>query len=363
MSDFVVNLGAASYPIYVGRGSLDGIDTLLAQHCPAARYALITDSTVARRYGHDLAHRVGAECHLLEFPSGEWNKTRETWATLTDQMVQSGCGRDSAVLALGGGVVGDLAGFVAATYNRGIPYVQLPTTLLAMIDSSIGGKTGLDTKLGKNLVGAFHQPRFVLADIEVLATLPPHQLAAGIAEAIKHGAIADAAYLERTTQTRSSILAGEADAIEPLIRDSVRIKASAVSEDERDAGRRAILNFGHSIGHALEACTGYELLHGEAVSVGLVAEAAIGERIGVTSAGTSDELRSILESFDLPVRIPQSAEPSAIIEALMLDKKNRAGSARFALIHKLGSAAQTNTGNWTFDVDIRVVLETIRDVT
>jgi 3-dehydroquinate synthase len=363
VSEIVVQLGPSSYPVLVGTGTLSSLPDLLQRLCPARSYGLITDSTVARRYAQEHTAKIGSQCHMLEFPAGEWNKTRETWAGLTDRLIQTGAGRDSAIIAFGGGVVGDVAGFVAATFHRGIPYVQVPTTLLAMIDSSVGGKTGLDLPLGKNLVGAFHQPQFVLADIAVLMTLPPHQFAAGISEALKHGAIADAAYFDRIVRDRSDILAREPTALEPLIRKSVEIKAQAVSEDERDTGKRATLNFGHSIAHALEACTGYDLLHGEAVAIGMVVEATIGERMGVTTPGTAVALQSALESFDLPVRIPESATPGAIAEAIGFDKKNRAGSARFALIRDLGSAAQTNTGNWTFDVDIRLVLDVFEHVT
>src|SRR6185312_7677005 len=215
----------------------------------------------------------GANVQLFEFPAGEWNKTRETWARLSDRLLEHQFGRDSAVIALGGGVVGDVAGFVAATYLRGIPYVQVPTSLLAMIDSSIGGKTGVDVTAGKNLIGAFHQPRLVVADLDVLSSLPRSQLAAGIAEAVKHGVIADAEYFAFLEATPDAILRGDAAAVERLVTRSIEIKAAVVAEDEREMGRRAILNFGHTVGHAIEATVKYDMLHGEAVAIGMAYEA------------------------------------------------------------------------------------------
>jgi 3-dehydroquinate synthase len=215
----------------------------------------------------------------VTFPAGEWNKTRETWSALTDQLLAAGIGRDGAVVAVGGGVVGDVAGFVAATVLRGIPYVQVPTTLLAMIDSSIGGKTGVDTVHGKNLVGAFHQPRAVIADVNTLTTLPPVHRSAGMAEALKHGFIADAIYLESLVRDRDRILDAEPGALLETVRRSVEIKAAVVADDERELGRRAILNFGHTVGHAIETVCGYEILHGEAVAMGMIVEAELGKHL------------------------------------------------------------------------------------
>ena len=243
----------ASYDILIGRGLLADLPASAKAACPASRYAVITDSHVAKLYGETLVARfrdATRQVQLFEFPAGEWNKTRETWATLSDRMLAAQFGRDSAVIALGGGVVGDLAGFVAATYLRGIPCIQVPTTLLAMIDSSIGGKTGVDVPAGKNLLGAFHQPRLVVADLDVLGSLPPPQLAAGMAEAVKHGVIADRRYFDALEHEHGAVTARDAGALERVVRRSVEIKAEVVAADEREAGRRAILNFGHTVAHA-----------------------------------------------------------------------------------------------------------------
>src|SRR5881398_3979296 len=257
----------AAYDIVIGRGLLADLPAFVKTACPASRYVVITDSHVAKLYGKQVMarfHDAKLQVELLEFPAGEWNKTRETWARLSDRMLAAQIGRDSAVIALGCGVVGDVAGFVAATYLRGIPCVQVPTTLLAMIDSSIGGKTGVDVPAGKNLLGAFHQPRLVVADLDVLRTLPAPQLAAGIAEAVKHGAIADADYFAFLEREHDAVTTKQPDALERLVRRSVEIKAGVVAADERETGRRAILNFGHTVAHAVEATVKFAVLHGEA---------------------------------------------------------------------------------------------------
>src|SRR4029077_1911719 len=245
-----------TYDILIGRGLLADLPALVQAACPAARYAVISDSHVATLCGAKIVtrlHDATLQAQLFEFPAGEWNKTRETWAMLSDKMLAAQFGRDSAVLALGGGVVGDVAGFVAGTYLRGVPYIQVPTTLLAMIDSSIGGKTGVDVPAGKNLLGAFHQPRLVIADLDVLGSLRAPHLAAGMAEAVKHGVVADRRYFEALEQEHRAVTAREPEALERVVRRSVEIKAEVVAADERDAGRRAILNFGHTVAHAIEA--------------------------------------------------------------------------------------------------------------
>jgi 3-dehydroquinate synthase len=310
---------------------------------------VITDSTVARHYGDRVVGLLSGTRHaeLLAFPAGERNKTREQWIQLSDGMFAAGFGRDAAVVALGGGVVGDLGGFVAATFMRGVPYLQVPTTLLAMIDSSIGGKTGVDTTFGKNLVGTFHQPRAVLADVTTLATLPAPQLAAGAAEAVKHGVVADATYLARLEQLRPAVEAGEREALIETVAGSVAIKAAVVAEDERERGRRAILNFGHTVAHAIEAVTGFALLHGEAVAIGMVAEADLGTRLGVTQPGTTEAVRDALTAWGLPTRLPE-VRADDLLDAMRLDKKARSGAVKFALLEGIGSAARSEKGEWTF---------------
>jgi len=352
----------ASYDILVGSGVIAEVPGLLRQYCPAAGYAVISDSHVAKLYGDPLVKQVsgvGCQVELFAFPAGEWNKTRETWASLSDRMLAAHLGRDCAVIALGGGVVGDVAGFVAATYLRGVPYVQVPTSLLAMIDSSIGGKTGLDVPTGKNLLGAFHQPRLVVADLGLLASLPPVQLSAGLAEAVKHGVIADAEYFAFLEREHAAILAKEPAALERVVRRSVEIKAAVVAGDEREAGRRAILNFGHTVGHAIEATSKYEVLHGEAVAIGMAVEVRLAEALGITEQGTAGRIARLLERCRLPVARPEGASVDDLVEAMRGDKKVRDGKIRFALPRRIGVMQGDEKKEWTVEVEegrIREVL-------
>jgi 3-dehydroquinate synthase len=345
----------ASYDIVIGRGALGVVPTLLGQQCPAAAYAVISDSHVAKLYGEKLVatlHDATLHADLFTFPAGEWNKTRETWASLSDRMLAAHFGRDCAVIALGGGVVGDVAGFVAATYLRGVPHVQLPTSLLAMIDSSIGGKTGVDVPAGKNLLGAFHQPRLVVADLDLLASLPPVQLSAGLAEAVKHGVIADAEYFAFLEKEHAAILAKDPAVLERVVRRSVEIKAAVVAEDEREVGRRAILNFGHTLGHAIEATSKYEVLHGEAVAIGMALEARLAEALGVAAKGTAQRVIHLLERYRLPVVRPDGANVDDLLEAMRGDKKVRKGKIRFALPTEVGVMHRDGGGGYTVAVEM-----------
>jgi 3-dehydroquinate synthase len=335
---FAVPVG--SYDVHVGAGLLDGAAEIIRTSAPAHRYAIISDDNVAPLYAARLREALGiAQTELYTIPAGESAKTREQWARLTDALLAAGFGRDTTILALGGGVIGDLAGFVAATYMRGIPFVQLPTTLLAMIDASIGGKTGVDTRAGKNLVGAFHRPRAVIADPSVLATLPANHLRAGLAEAIKHGAIADAAYYVSVEDALPSLLADPVDdAMRALILRSVEIKASIVMQDEREGGIRRNLNFGHTLGHAIESESGYSLLHGEAIAIGMVLEARLGERLGMTAPATAARLRDTVARAGLPYELPRNLDPRRVLAATRGDKKVREGVVEYALIAEIGRA-------------------------
>lgn len=339
----------ASYDILIGAGLSGQLATIAREYAPAIRYAVITDSHVAKIYGEPLVRSLG-EAQLFAFPAGEWNKTRETWATLSDQMLAAHFGRDSAVIALGGGVVNDVGGFVAATYLRGVPLVQVPTTLLAMIDSSIGGKTGVDVPAGKNLLGAFHQPRVVVADPDLLGSLSSAQLAAGLAEAVKHGVIADADYFGFLETEYAAIFAKHAPALERLVRRSVEIKAAVVAQDEREQGRRAILNFGHTVGHAIEATSRYEVLHGEAVAIGMVYEARLAESLGIAAAGTARRITTVLERLHLPIERPDGSQVDDLIAAMRADKKVRAGEIRLALPSAIGVAHGNDGEGWTVPV-------------
>jgi 3-dehydroquinate synthase len=351
-----------TYDVTVGRGLLRSLGDVARAAAAAHRYALVTDSTVRRLYGDEaVAALGGAATVVAEVPPGEQHKTRETWARITDQLLAAGCGRDTTIIALGGGVVGDLAGFVAATYMRGVRYVQVPTTLLAMIDASIGGKTGVDTRAGKNLVGAFHPPAAVLADTDVLATLPPSQLRAGLAEAIKHGVIADAAYFERVVADLPAILADGgtgSDAMTALVVRSVEIKADVVRRDEREGGLRKILNFGHTLGHAIEALSGYALLHGEAVAIGMALESRLAERCALADAGTADRVVDVVARAGLPVTRPRGIDVSSIVAATKGDKKARAGAVEYSLPRCIGAMAGEESG-WAVRVGDDVVREVL----
>lgn len=330
------------YDVFIGSGVLAELPAFLGGHAPAARYAVIADSNVAELYGDrvlGILDAAGLDADLLAFPAGEANKNRESWVDLSDRMLAGRHGRDSAVLALGGGVTGDLAGFVAATYMRGLPLVQLPTTLLAMIDSSVGGKTGVDTPGGKNLIGAFLQPRFVLADIDTLRTLPLREVRAGLAEAVKHGAIADCSYFEWISASAEDLLALRPAAVAALISRSVAIKAGVVGADERENGLRKTLNFGHTVGHAVEARSAFSLLHGESIAIGMVVEAELGETHGITEPGTAVRIRELLVSLGLPVTVPAEYVPAEIIDLTRADKKARSGNVEYSLLDRLGVAS------------------------
>ncbi len=346
----------------VGRGLLAELPRVLGELCPAHTYAVISDSRVAELYGPRVIaglRDAGRRAELFTFPCGEWNKTRATWAELTDALIRARVGRDGAVVALGGGVTGDLAGFVAATYLRGIPFVQVPTTLLAMLDAAIGGKTGVDVPAGKNLVGAFHLPRFVLADVETLATLAKAHVAAGMAEAIKHAVIADAAYLEEILADAAAIRDRDIPALERVVARSVAIKEEIVAADPRESGRRQVLNFGHTIGHAVEARSGYALTHGEAVAIGMVAESVLAEALGVAESGLAAAVRGALEPFGLPTTIPEELAPGDLLDTLQADKKVRERTLRFALPQRVGVMPQRPDGAWTVEADADTILQAL----
>ncbi len=332
---------------------LDEVGRVVAESAPAHTVVVITDDQVAPLH---VPATVGSLRHFLPhtrtlfraIPAGEAHKTRESWGALTDWMLGERCGRDTTVVALGGGVVGDLAGFVAATFMRGVSFVQCPTSLLAMVDASVGGKVGVDTPAGKNLVGAFHQPHAVLVDPTVLQTLPPEHRRAGLAEIVKHGIIADAPYLERAVALGPALVDGSAvewqgAALADLIADSIEIKASVVRQDEREGGIRQILNFGHTIGHAIEAASDFTLLHGDAVAIGMLLESRLAERIGIAEPGTSDAVRASLEVVGLPTERPAHVDASALLELMRLDKKARAGRVIFALPSRIGAMAGVDT--------------------
>lgn len=353
---------ALPYPVVIGPDTLNRVGDVVRQSAPSHRVAIITDTEVGPRYAERVATALGGHVEVFTVPAGEEHKTRESWASLTDDLLARGYGRDTTIVALGGGVVGDLAGFVAATYMRGIPVVQVPTSLLAMVDASVGGKTGVDTPAGKNLVGAFHPPAAVIIDPLVLQTLPVEHLRAGFAEVVKHGVIGDAEYFERAGAfvEQWPLTSGRQPGLSELtaiIERSVEIKAGIVARDERESGVRRVLNFGHTIGHALEAATGFGTLHGEAVAIGLVVEARLAERLGVARSGTARLIERVCRAAGLPTSVP-SIPADTIIGFTRADKKARAGRVEYALPKRIGEMAGEDHG-WTVPVDDAAVREAL----
>ena len=343
-----------SYEVIVERGGLARLGPLCAEVAPAHAYALISDSRVAELHGRaalESLGSIGQRSELFVFPAGEWNKSRETWAELSDDLLGAGFGRDTVVVGLGGGVTGDLAGFVAATFMRGVPVVQVPTTVLAMVDSSVGGKTGVDAHGAKNAIGSFHHPAAVLADPDLLVTLAPFQRTAGLAESIKMAAMRDAELFEWIESVAPELGDGDLDAITQLIERSVRLKAAVVAADPTERGERAILNFGHTAGHALETLSGFSLLHGEAVAQGMRLEARLGENLGLTAVGTAERLDSVLSACGLPLELDSDLTIRRILEAAGSDKKARQGALRWSLPARIGAAARTASGEWTHAID------------
>jgi 3-dehydroquinate synthase len=360
--DVTRDIEVLGYQISVRPGLVDEVGAATARVAPAHKYAIITDENVAAHWLDRVRDSFGSlsdkgDVIARAIPAGESQKTRDQWRDLSDWMVSAGCGRDTTVVALGGGVVGDLAGFVAATYMRGVPVVQVPTTLLAMVDSSIGGKTGVDTSAGKNLVGAFHHPAAVLVDPNVLATLPPRELRAGLAEMIKHGAISDRQLFDDIVGAAfdaglsNEVFDSTDSGFTALISRCAAVKARIVRSDPKEAGERHALNAGHTVAHALEQVTNFSLLHGEAVSIGLVAESAIGERLSITVRGTSEELRTALSRVGLPVEIPEGMQATDLVRVMRVDKKGRSGAIRMALLAAIGRIARGEQGSWTVLVD------------
>jgi 3-dehydroquinate synthase len=362
----VQRIDAGRYQVFVGTGALDALGALIAGSPAgnAAGVAIISDSNVAPLYAERAraALTLARSCRteLFVVPAGEASKSRREWALLSDAMIARGLGRDSSVVALGGGVIGDLAGFVAATYARGIPVVQVPTSLLAMVDSSIGGKTGVDTPAGKNLVGAFHWPALVVVDPGLLATLPAAHWRAGLAEALKHGAIASAAHFRRAAQLAAAVPNVDAGELEALIAESIGIKARIVAGDERECGPRRSLNAGHTLAHAVERASGFAIPHGEAVAIGLALETELGERLGVTAPGTAAQVRDALSAARLPVSMPRQLQAADVLAATRTDKKVRDGRVEYALLARIGAAddAHGAFSRAVADADVSQLLQT-----
>jgi len=357
-----LRLSDLPYSVIVADGAVDQLPAVVRSLTPGNRVVAVSDMTVSKLYGQRVAQLFAAigGCDVIGIDVDERRKTRETWANITDLLLGNHFGRDTTIIALGGGVVGDVVGFVAATYMRGVPLIQVPTTLLAMVDASVGGKTGVDTPAGKNLVGAFHQPVAVIIDPLLLQTLPSEQLRAGFAEVVKHGVVADAQYFERAGAFVQRWPLASAEALPELteiIVRSIEIKAAIVARDEREAGLRRVLNFGHTIGHAIEAATGFKTLHGQAVAMGLVAEARLAERLGVATTGTARVIEQVCRAAGLQTALP-SIPVDALIEFTRSDKKARAGRVEYALPKRIGEMAGGDRG-WTVPVDDTAVREAL----
>ena len=340
MQTLTVALGERSYPIHIGAGLLERPE-LLVERLPQKRAAVITNSTVGPLYLDRLRRGLqerGIAVMTITLPDGEQHKDWETLNRIFDALIENRCERSTTLIALGGGVIGDLAGFAAAVYQRGVPFVQVPTTLLAQVDSAVGGKTAINHPLGKNMVGAFYQPLAVVADTDTLATLPPRELAAGLAEIVKYGAIRDRAFFDWLESNMDRLKRREGEALAYAIERSCALKAEIVALDEREDAVRALLNYGHTFGHAIETALGFgEWLHGEAVAAGMVLAARLSQRLGLIGADEVKRITDLLARAGLPVAAPELGL-DRYLELMGHDKKVQSGRIRFILLKRLGEA-------------------------
>ncbi len=359
MIDVPVKLGARSYRIAVGADLLSQAGPEILRLGVGRKVALITDPVIHSLYGEVVTRSLagsGFDVTPVMLPEGERAKTLEVAGQTWDRLLEKGLDRSSTVVALGGGAVGDLSGFVAATYMRGVNFVQVPTTLLAQVDASTGGKTAIDHPLAKNLIGAFYQPRLVLADTNVLQTLPEREFRSGLAEIVKHGVVLDAAYFDEVERDAAALMKREPATLERIIAGSCRLKASVVERDEHEAELRHVLNYGHTIGHAIEAVTDFtRFAHGEAVSLGMAAEAGIAERLALAAPETGARQLRLLEAVGLPVR-GVGAPPERVVEAIARDKKAKDGRVPFVLAPEIGGF------RIVFDVPKLVVLDALAEL-
>jgi 3-dehydroquinate synthase len=340
MKKVYVELGGNSYEVRVGDSLLERVGLWLIEKEYSGRAVVVTDTTVKGLYADILIrglHTADFKVTLLEVPAGEKYKTLETAAVLYDKLMVAYATRTTPLLALGGGVIGDLAGFVAATYMRGLPLIQVPTTLLAMVDSSIGGKTAVDRGKLKNIVGTFYQPQMVVADTGTLSTLPGNELANGLAEVIKSAAIRNAGLFKFLEINIDKARERHPEAIEDMVFQTARIKAEIVEKDEREEGLRGILNFGHTVGHAVETASGFNIKHGQAVAIGMMAAAKISRRMNLLDESEVDRLEMVIRQTGLPVAMPE-LDAEKVMQAMQHDKKVRNGQIRFVLLKSIGDA-------------------------
>ncbi len=343
MKTLTLDLADRSYPIHIGRGLL-GRTELLAPLIAGKSVAIVTNETVGPLYLERLRRSLpDVNSTEVVLPDGEEFKTLETVNRIIDALLRARCDRRTTVIALGGGVIGDIAGFTAAVYQRGVPYVQIPTTLLAMVDSSVGGKTGVNHPLGKNMIGAFHQPRGVIIDTDTLATLPDRELSAGLAEVIKYGLIRDRSFFGWLEANIDALLGRDPQALADAIYRSCQNKAEVVAADEREAGLRAILNLGHTFGHAIETGMGYGTwLHGEAIAAGMVLAADLSRRLGWLGAADVARIEQLVRRARLPVRAPATLTNERFLELMAVDKKVQDGRLRLVLLKSIGEAVVTD---------------------
>ncbi len=341
MQKIRVDLGDRSYNIVIDAGRLGEIGKNLLKFEFSRKICLVSNPTVFGLHGETVARSIrdaGFELARILIPDGEGFKSLSSVEEIYTDMLKARLDRKAVVVALGGGVIGDIAGFAASTYMRGVDFVQVPTTLLAQVDSSVGGKTGVNHPLGKNMIGSFWQPRLVWIDTETLKTLPQREFLSGIAEVIKYGVIWDEEFFRFLEEHSREVLAHDPEALERVIRRSCEIKAEVVSKDERESGLRAILNYGHTIGHALETATGYaRYLHGEGVAIGMYAEARLGQQAGLLEAGQTARIRALIELYGLPSSLPEDISFDAVLSAMQLDKKAVAGNLKFVLPERIGA--------------------------
>lgn len=340
MTEVMVGLGARAYPIFIEPGSLEAVGEDLASRKVGNRYCIIGDDRVAALYGKQVQNglaRKNISSELLTFPAGEEQKSLATFTSLCSRVAAHRFDRKDAIIALGGGVSGDMAGFVAASYMRGIPFVQIPTSLLAQVDSSVGGKTGVDIPEGKNLVGAFYQPRAVYIDPQVLFTLDYQEVLGGLAEVIKYGVIWDASFFDFLRQKREAIVKLEPKSISEVIATCCRIKAEVVAKDEYESDLRRILNYGHTIGHAVEAVSEFSIIHGKAVAIGMVAAARIAVRRKVLTEALAEDIISLIREFGLPVEVPQQYDKERMKAFIATDKKAISGTVSYILPRAIGT--------------------------
>ncbi|MDK9709486.1 MAG: 3-dehydroquinate synthase [Desulforhopalus sp.] len=339
MSVLQVGLGERSYPITIGSGNLPKVGEDLAMKAIANRYAVIADDLVSSLYGDALMaslYKAGIQTEHFSFPHGEANKTLQTIGNLAGRLAKSGFDRKDALIGFGGGVSGDITGFLASAYMRGIPFIQIPTTLLAQVDSSVGGKTGVDIPEGKNLVGAFYQPQAVYIDIQLLKTLPRDELLGGLAEVIKYGVIWDADFFQFLCDNREKILRLDEEVISAMVHTCCKIKSEVVSQDEREGGIRRILNYGHTIGHAVEGASDYRINHGYAVSIGMAAAAKLAELAGYLQHETTEKIIEILVDYGMPIEVPRMLDRERIKKYLLTDKKTVGGRVHYVLPTEIG---------------------------